>query len=156
MPARLDIGVCECAASLWLPPFRGSCLRDNEKQILSPFLSYPRGNLKGFLVSTRGSFYTCLSDSGVTMLFWSESRSRSTNSPLDIIPLILCMKTQAQKHNAPLVALDFSEDSNYVQSASEDNELLYRGCSPTASHVCLVSFFLLRFNEVNSKLEIAA
>lgn len=37
------------------------------------------------------------------------------------------MNFQAQKHNAPLVALDFSEDSNYVQSASEDNELLYRG-----------------------------
>lgn len=34
--------------------------------------------------------------------------------------------SQAQKHNSPLMALDFSEDSNYVQSASEDNELLYR------------------------------
>ncbi|CAM9178110.1 unnamed protein product, partial [Ectocarpus sp. 13 AM-2016] len=35
------------------------------------------------------------------------------------------LKAKAQKHNSPLVALDFSEDSNYVQSASEDNELLY-------------------------------
>lgn len=33
---------------------------------------------------------------------------------------------QAQKHNSPLVSLDFSEDSHYIQSASEDNELLYR------------------------------
>jgi len=48
---------------------------------------------------------------------------------------------QAQKHSAPLVALDFSEDSNYVQSASEDNELLYRespiGCE--SSHLTLCS-----------------
>lgn len=36
------------------------------------------------------------------------------------------VSSQAQKHNSPLMALDFSEDSNYVQSASEDNELLYR------------------------------
>lgn len=51
---------------------------------------------------------------------------------------------QAQKHNAPLVALDFSEDSNYVQSASEDNELLYRespvGCE--CSHFVFHSWII--------------
>ncbi|CAN0063286.1 unnamed protein product [Pylaiella littoralis] len=39
------------------------------------------------------------------------------------------LKAKAQKHNAPVVALDFSVDSNYVQSASEDNELLYHSAS---------------------------
>lgn len=48
------------------------------------------------------------------------------------------MTTQAQKHNSPLVSLDFSEDSHYVQSASEDNELLYREFGSRLKSVYLV------------------
>ena len=84
-----------------------------------------------------------------TDTFWGQDQSVAG---LDIPPLISSPRSvceiQAQKHNAPLVALDFSEDSNYVQSASEDNELLYRGCFTTTAHV----FFVLASYSILTKL----
>lgn len=47
-------------------------------------------------------------------------------TPLPLQSLPFGVPWQAQKHNSPLVSLDFSEDSNYLQSASDDRQLFYR------------------------------
>lgn len=71
--------------------------------------------------------YSCRVAAVYRYIFGARAAAGLLIRPLISYPYSVRMNFQAQKHNAPLVALDFSEDSNYVQSASEDNELLYRG-----------------------------